>query len=238
MQYRDLHPWHVSVTEAQHIQQRLRHHIQVGTYVRDIHYIAGADIAVAPATSTVYAGVIVLDYTTLNVVERKGIVSTTDFPYIPGLLSFREAPALLQVFAQLDITPDVIVFDGQGIAHPRGLGIASHMGLLLDIPAIGCAKSRLTGRYEEPPPTRGAHTPLYGRNGQVLGAVLRTKDRTKPVFVSVGHKIELLQALDILLHCHRGYRIPEPTRLADQYVGIMRRTHAQGGSASTLQVPT
>jgi deoxyribonuclease V len=227
MQYRELHPWHVNVAEAQHIQQRLRRHIQVGTYVRDIRYIAGADIAVTPATSTVYAGVVVLDYATLAVIERKNVVSTTDFPYIPGLLSFREAPALLQVFARLDITPDVVVFDGQGIAHPRGLGIASHLGLLLDVPAIGCAKSRLTGRYEEPPPTRGAHTPLYGRNGQVLGAVLRTKDRTRPVFVSVGHKVELSQALDILLHCHRGYRIPEPTRLADQYVGTMRRT--QGG---------
>jgi deoxyribonuclease V len=228
MQYRELHPWHVSVIEAQRIQQRLRRHIQVGTYVHDTHYIAGADIAIAPATSTIYAGVVVLDYATLDVVERKSLVSSTDFPYIPGLLSFREAPALLQVFAQLDTTPDVIVFDGQGIAHPRGLGIASHMGLLLDVPAIGCAKSRLTGRYEEPPPHRGAHTPLHGGHGQVLGAVLRTKDRTRPVFVSVGHKIELSQALDILLHCHRGYRIPEPTRLADQYVGTIRRMHGKG----------
>ena len=128
-----------------------------------------------------YAGVVVLDYTTLAVVECKGLVSTTDFPYIPGLLSFREAPACCRSLLMLDSTPDVVVFDGQGIAHPRGLGIASHMGLLLDVPAIGCAKSRLTGRYEEPPLTRGAHTPLYGGNGQVLGAVLRTKDRTKPV---------------------------------------------------------
>ena len=222
MQYRELHPWHVSVTEAQHIQRRLRRHIQVGTYVHDIRYIAGADISVAHATPTVYAGVVVLDYETLAVVERQSIVTTTDFPYIPGLLSFREAPALLQVFAQLDITPDVVVFDGQGIAHPRGLGIASHMGLLLDISAIGCAKSRLTGRYEEPPLTRGTHTPLYGVHGEPIGAVLRTKDRTRPVFVSVGHKVALSQALEILLHCHRGYRIPEPTRLADQYVG----THA------------
>jgi deoxyribonuclease V len=228
MQYRELHPWHVSVTEARRIQQRLRHHIQVGMYVHDIRYIAGADIAVAPAASTVYAGVVVLDYITLAVVERKSIVSTTGFPYIPGLLSFREAPALLQVFAQLATIPDVVVFDGQGIAHPRGLGIASHMGLLLDVPTIGCAKSRLTGRYEEPLPSRGAHTPLYGGTGEVLGAVLRTKDRTKPVFVSVGHKIALCQALDILLHCHRGYRIPEPTRLADQYVGAVRRMQGRG----------
>jgi deoxyribonuclease V len=143
MQYRELHPWHVSITEAQRIQQRLRRSIQVGAYVHEIHYIAGADIAIVPTTPTVYAGVVVLDYTTLAVVEHKGIMTTTDFPYIPGLLSFREAPALLQVFAQLEMTPDVVVFDGQGIAHPRGLGIASHMGLLLDIPTVGCAKSRL-----------------------------------------------------------------------------------------------
>jgi deoxyribonuclease V len=228
MQYRELHPWHVSIPEARRIQQRLRPAVQVGTYVQEVRYIAGADISVAHTTPTVYAGVVVLDYTTLAVVERRGIVTTTDLPYSPGLLSFREAPALLQVFAQLDITPDVVVFDGQGIAHPRGLGIASHMGVLLDVPAIGCAKSRLTGRYAEPPPTRGSHTPLCGAHGQVLGAVLRTKDRTRPVFVSVGHKMELLQALDILLHCHRGYRIPEPTRLADQYVGSLRRTQGAG----------
>jgi deoxyribonuclease V len=231
MQYHELHPWSVSITEAQRIQQRLRRHIEVGTAVRNIRYIAGADIAVARATPTVYAGVVVLDYPTLAIVERKSLVSTTTFPYIPGLLSFREAPALLQVFAQLETTPDVVVFDGQGIAHPRGLGIASHMGLLLDIPAIGCAKSRLTGRYEDPLPRRGAHTPLYGGHGQVLGAVLRTKDRTKPVFVSVGHKIALSQALDILLHCHRGYRIPEPTRLADQYVGSLRQAHGEQAGA-------
>lgn len=229
MQYRDLHPWHVSVIEAQDIQRRLRRQVQVGTYVHAIRYIAGADIAVSPTTSAVYAGVVVLDYTTLAVVERQGVVTTTDFPYIPGLLSFREAPALLQACAQLNMTPDVVVFDGQGIAHPRGLGIASHLGLLLDVPAIGCAKSRLTGRYEEPPPARGAHTPLYGVHGEIIGAVLRTKDRTRPVFVSVGHKVTLSQALEILLHCYGGYRIPEPTRLADQYVGALRRTHEQRG---------
>jgi deoxyribonuclease V len=170
--------------------------------------------------------VVVLDYATLAVVERRSVVSSTDFPYIPGLLSFREAPALLQAFAQLETTPDVLVFDGQGIAHPRGLGIASHMGLLLDTPSIGCAKSRLTGRYQEPPPEQGAHTPLYGPRDTPLGAVLRTKAYTRPVFVSVGHQIALAQALDILLHCCCGYRIPEPTRLADQYVGAMRRAQA------------
>jgi deoxyribonuclease V len=226
MQYRTLHAWNVSAAAARSIQQGLRRQIKIGRYVRDIRYIAGADVSVARFAPTVYAGVVVLDYATLAVVERRGVISSTDFPYIPGLLSYREAPALLQAFAQLQTIPEVLVFDGQGIAHPRGLGIASHMGLLLDTASIGCAKSRLTGRYKGPPPEQGAHTPLYGTRGTSLGAVLRTKAHTKPVFVSVGHKMELTQALDILLHCCCGYRIPEPTRLADQYVGAMRRAHA------------
>jgi deoxyribonuclease V len=205
------------------MQQGLRRQIKLGSFVQNIRYIAGADVSVARFAPTVYAGVVVLDYATLAVVERRSVVSSTDFPYIPGLLSFREAPALLQAFAQLETTPDVLVFDG---AHPRGLGIASHMGLLLDTPSIGCAKSRLTGRYQEPPPEQGAHTPLYGPRDTPLGAVLRTKAYTRPVFVSVGHQIALAQALDILLHCCCGYRIPEPTRLADQYVGAMRRAQA------------
>lgn len=225
MQIRELHPWDVSAAEARRVQERLRHHIKTGRYVQKVHYIAGADVSVSRSTPTIYAGVVVLDYARLEVVERKAAVSRTPFPYIPGLLSFREAPALLQVFRRLEITPDVIVFDGHGIAHPRGLGIASHMGLLLDTPAIGCAKSRLIGDYEEPLPDRGAHTPLYGANGVVLGAVLRTRSHVKPVFVSVGHKTELNQALEILLHCDRGYRIPQPTRLADRYVGAVRRKY-------------
>jgi deoxyribonuclease V len=225
MRYQERHPWQVTPAEARRIQQHLRHDVKIGTYVQDIRYIAGADISVARFAPTVYAGVVILDYASLEVVERQGVITRTDFPYIPGLLSFREAPALLQVFSQLEITPDIVVCDGQGIAHPRGLGIASHLGLILDVPTIGCAKSRLIGQHQEPAPSRGAHTPLLGTDGAIIGAVLRTKDDTKPVFVSVGHKMNLSQALNVLLHCGRGYRIPEPTRLADQYVGAMRRAH-------------
>jgi len=223
MPARKLHAWHVSIAEARCIQQRLQQQVTIGTYVHEMRYIAGADVSTSRFTPAVYAGVVILDYATLEVIERKGIVTTTDFPYRPGFLSFREAPALLQAFTQIEIIPDVVVFDGQGIAHPRGLGIASHLGVLLDVPTIGCAKSRLIGHYTEPPPERGSHSLLYGPDGTAIGAVLRTKTRTKPVFVSVGHKMTLPQALDILLHCDHGYRIPEPTRLADQYVGAMRR---------------
>jgi deoxyribonuclease V len=230
MRTRELHAWSVSAAEARSIQQQLRSHLKIGRYVQDIRYIAGADISVSRFAPTVYAGVVVLDYATLEVVERQGVISSTNFPYVPGLLSFREAPALLQAFAQVETVPDVIVFDGQGIAHPRGFGIASHMGLLLDTSSIGCAKSRLIGDYQEPLPERGAQAPLYGAHGTPIGAVLRTKTRTRPVFISVGHKMALTQALDILLHCHAGYRIPEPTRLADQFVGAMRRAHTAGAS--------
>jgi deoxyribonuclease V len=223
MQYHERHSWQVSPAEARAIQQHLRQEVKIGIYVKGIRYIAGADVSVARSAPTVYAGVVVLDYDSLEVVERQGVVTRTNFPYIPGLLSFREAPALLQVFAQLNCTPDVVVFDGQGLAHPRRFGIACHLGVLLDVPAIGCAKSRLIGRYQAPPPMRGSQTPLIADDDTTLGAVLRTKDATKPVFVSVGHKMTLPQAVDILLHCGRGYRIPEPTRLADQYVGAMRR---------------
>ena len=223
MQYRERHPWQVNPAEARAIQQRLRQDVKIGACVKDIRYIAGADVSVARSGPTVYAGVVVLDYDSLEVVERQGVVTRTNFPYIPGLLSFREAPALLQAFAQLDYTPDVVVFDGQGLAHPRRFGLACHLGVLLDVAAIGCAKSWLTGRYEEPPPIRGGHTPLIADDNTTIGAVLRTKDATKPVFVSVGHKMTLAQSVDILLHCGRGYRIPEPTRLADQYVGAIRR---------------
>jgi deoxyribonuclease V len=226
MHYSTLHAWDVSAAEARRIQQRLRHRLEIGCFVHNIRYIAGADVSTARFAPTVYAGVVILEYDTLCVVERQGVVSRTDFPYIPGLLSFREAPALLQAFARLHIMSDVIVFDGQGLAHPRRLGIACHMGLLLDTPSIGCAKSRLCGSYREPSPRRGARAPLHDADGTLSGAVLRTKDHTKPVFVSVGHKIDLEQALDILLHCHRGCCIPEPTRLADQYVGAMRRAEA------------
>jgi deoxyribonuclease V len=223
MQYRERHSWQVNPAEARAIQQHLRQDVKIGTYVKDIRYIAGADVSVARSSPAVYAGVVVLDYDSLEVVERQGMVTQTHFPYIPGLLSFREAPALLQVFAQLHCTPDVVVFDGQGLAHPRRFGIACHLGVLLDVPAIGCAKSRLIGRYQDPPPMRGGQAPLIADDDTTIGAVLRTKYATRPVFVSVGHKMTLPQAVDILLHCGRGYRIPEPTRLADQYVGAMRR---------------
>ncbi|GIX47130.1 MAG: endonuclease V [Candidatus Tectimicrobiota bacterium] len=220
-----LHPWQVTPAEARCLQRRLRHRVRIGRYVQDIRYVAGADVAAARTSPALYAGVVVLDYTSLAVVERRGVCCEATFPYIPGLLSFREAPALLQALAQLTCPPDILIVDGQGIAHPRGLGLASHLGVWLDAPTIGCAKSRLMGRYVEPADVAGATSPLYGPRGEVLGAVVRTKAHVKPVFVSVGHKVDLEQAVAVVLHCCRGYRLPEPTRLADHYVGALRRAH-------------
>jgi len=144
------------------------------------------------------------------------------FPYIPGLLSFREAPVCLAAVEKLEHEPDVLMIDGQGIAHPRRLGLAAHLGLFLDKPAIGCAKSRLTGTFEEPALEKGAHTPLYDGD-EVIGAVVRTRTNVKPLFISVGHRCRLEDAIDLTLACATKYRLPEPTRLAHQTVSGLKR---------------
>ncbi len=185
--------------------------------------VAGADVSHNRFSSTLYAGVVVLSAENFSVVERRAAAAEVDFPYTPGLLSFREAPVLLQALAKLENVPDVVMCDGQGIAHPRRLGLASHVGLWLDRPCVGCAKSRLTGRYEEPGPEPGARSPLLDRGGAVIGSVVRTKARTQPVFVSPGHRIDLESSVRLVLSCCRGYRLPEPTRLAHLYVNDVRR---------------
>ena len=155
----------------------------------------------------------VLSYPTLETVECRIARTEVAFPYVPGLLSFRETPVLVPVLESLALRPDVLLVDGQGIAHPRRFGIACHLGLLFDIPTIGCAKSRLTGKFEEPGQAKGSHAEL--KDGEeVIGAALRTRDGTRPIFVSIGHKVDLESALRIVLGCVGKYRIPEPTRRA------------------------
>lgn len=187
-----------------------------------IRHIAGADIAIDVAHQRGIAGVIVYRYPELIEVERVFATAPLTFPYVPGLLSYREGPALLAAFATLRQSPDVVLFDGQGIAHPRGLGLASHMGLLLDIPSIGCAKSRLVGTHDSPDPSAGHHVPLLYLNRRV-SAVLRTRDRVRPVYISPGHRLSINTAIDIVLHCCDGRRIPKPTREADQYVAAVKQ---------------
>jgi len=165
------------------------------------------------------AAVVVLTYPGLEVTDYATADRPVTFPYIPGLLTFREAPAVLDAMEKLTTLPDLLIFDGQGIAHPRRLGIASHIGVLLDMPAIGCAKSRLCGRHEEPDSEKGSHVPLI-HNGDIIGAVTRTRNNVKPVFVSPGHRIDLPTSVEYVLSCCRKYRLPETTRQADHLAGI------------------
>jgi deoxyribonuclease V len=213
--------WDVNPAEAVRIQKELRERIRLEPFLGEPRLVAGADVSFNRYSTKIYAGFVVLDYDSLEVVERTGAVVEVSFPYVPGLLSFREIPPLLEAWRQLRTEPDVYVFDGQGIAHPRRVGIATHMGLLLDKPAIGCAKSLLTGRFQAPDVEAGSSSPLIDR-GEQVGVVYRTKRNTKPVFISPGHRMDIESAVRLLRPLVRGYRIPEPTRQAHLHVNELR----------------
>lgn len=181
-------------------------------------FIAGVDISARRAGRAARAAVVVLSYPELGVVEAEVVSGELALPYIPGLLSFREAPLILEACERLTVTPDLILVDGQGIAHPRRLGLASHLGLFLDTPTIGCAKSRLCGSHEEPGAEPGDYAEVVDKD-ELIGAALRTRSGVKPVYVSIGHKVDLETAVHWVLRCCRGYRLPEPTRLAHLAAG-------------------
>jgi deoxyribonuclease V len=212
------HNWHVTPAEAIEIQKKLAGEVLKTGSITDTRYIAGVDISVSRFTKMGIGAVVVLNYPDLHVVEIQVVTDKIMFPYVPGLLSFREAPLLLAAFKKIKIKPDIVMVDGQGYAHPRRFGIASHLGLLLGIPTIGCAKSRLCGEHEMPDTQAGSYTELKD-NGEVIGAVLRTRENVKPVYVSIGHMIDLPAAIRWVIACCRGYRLPEPTRLAHQAAG-------------------
>ncbi|RYC67425.1 deoxyribonuclease V [Spirosoma sordidisoli] len=221
--YQPIHDWTaVTPAEAVALQQQLRSQIRIQPLTEPVRTIAGCDISFNKYEETVYAGIVVLDLETLDTIEEAGVVSTATFPYVPGLLSFREIPSLLEAWQKLTIEPDVVMFDGQGIAHPRRIGIASHGGLFLNRPTFGCAKSVLVGKYEEPAPERGSWSPMTHYR-DVIGAALRTKNKVNPVYVSPGHLIDLETAVALTLACDKGYRIPEPTRRAHNLVNALRR---------------
>ncbi len=181
-------------------------------------FIAGVDISVSKARGIATGAVVVLEYPELRLVETKVVNGKLDFPYIPGLLSFRESPLTLAACERLAITPDLILVDGQGIAHPRRLGLASHLGLFLNTPTIGCAKSLLCGTHEVPGEKPGSYAEVVDR-GEIIGAALRTKLGVKPLYISVGHKVDLQTAIYWVLECCRDYRLPEPTRFAHLAAG-------------------
>lgn len=213
-----LHPWEASSSEALRIQKELAARVSREAAIGEVRLIAGADVAAGGRGHPARAAVVVLSYPALTLVETSTVEVPLRFPYIPGLLSFRESPVLVQAFEQLESIPDLVMVDGHGISHPRRIGIASHLGLLLDLPTIGCAKSRLVGQYEEVAPEPGSWAPLIDKD-EVIGAVVRTKLGVKPVFVSIGHKVDLESAVSWVLRCCRGYRLPEPTRTAHRIAG-------------------
>jgi deoxyribonuclease V len=222
MHIQSLHPWDLTPAAAVALQRQLAGRVIRDTPLEQARLIAGADVSYNQGSDVFYGGVVVLKAEDLSVVERRGAVARNPFPYVPGLLSFREIPILLEAFARLEHTPDLVLYDGHGIAHPRRLGIAAHLGLWLDLPCIGCAKTRLTGKYAEPALPAGSRSELIDRK-EVVGTVLRPRTGVKPLFVSVGHRIDLDSAVRWVLACGAGYRLPEPTRLADQYVNALRR---------------
>ncbi len=213
-----LHEWDLSLSQAREMQIKLAKQVVTSCKVLKPHLIAGVDVSSHRSKTTGTAAVVVLDYPDLKVVEVKKEEAELPIPYIPGLLSFRECPLIIAACAKLKHTPDLFLVDGQGIAHPRRLGLAAHLGLFLDVPSIGCAKSILCGSYRPLDDKVGSHAVLIYKE-EVVGAALRTKIRTKPVYVSIGHKIDLTSALYWVGKCCCGYRLPQPTRLAHLAAG-------------------
>lgn len=217
-----LHSWPRQYSKAVQLQEKLRGRLVLSGAGRRHRIVAGADVSYDRGDDRLYAAVVAIRLPHLEVVEIASVISRARFPYVPGLLSFREAPPVISAFRRLRTRPDAAIFDAHGIAHPRGFGLASHLGLWLDVPSIGCAKSILVGEAQEPGPNRGAWTPL--RMGKRrIGAALRTRSGCKPVYVSQGHRIGLDAAIRLVQRCVDRYRLPEPTRLAHLEVNRMRR---------------
>lgn len=235
--YKKLHDWDLEPREAVELQKRLREQVRIKPLRRKIRTVAGCDVSFNKYDPTIYAGIVILSLPALEVIEEVGVVSETKFPYVPGLLSFRETPSLLEAWEGLRVEPDAVMFDGQGLAHPRRLGIASHVGLMLERPTLGCAKSVLVGEYEEPEEERGSWTPLVHKS-ETVGAALRTKRRVKPVYVSPGHLIDLGSAIELTLACDGGYRQPEPTRRAHLLVNALRRGERDPAKRETEDAQT
>lgn len=221
---RPLHRWNVSPKRAVAIQRALAGRVVQNGNVPRLRLAAGTDCSFSTNRNECIAAIVIWDISTRAVVEQVIVHRPVRFPYIPGLLTFREAPAILAAIRKLRCEPDVFLFDGQGYAHPRRFGLASHIGVLIDSPSLGCAKSILIGQAESLGVRRGSIAPLV-HQGETIGAAVRTRDGVKPVYVSVGHRLSLDAAIDIVLACGQGFRIPEPTRRADRIVSRERNTH-------------
>ena len=216
MRVPDLHRWDLSPAEAVEVQLELRARVVVRNDMGQVRTVAGVDISTAGQHA--HAAVVVLRFPDLQPLEAAQAELPLTFPYIPGLLAFREAPAILAAVARLAIQPDLFFVDGQGQAHPRRMGIATHIGVVIDRPTIGCAKSLLCGEHGDVGPRVGDYSEIY-HNGEVVGAALRTREGVRPIYVSVGHRIDLVTAISYVLRCGGGYRLPEPARWAHRVAG-------------------
>lgn len=216
-----LHKWNVTPEQAMNIQNELRKLLDVSPVTKLPKLIAGADVSVDSQNNLLYGGVVIVRYEDLAEVERQSAVMEMTFPYIPGLLSFREVPVLLKAFLKIYNVPDIIICDGQGIAHPRGFGLACHLGIALHIPTIGCAKSRLCGEHQPVGEKKGDFTDLLYKESKV-GIVLRTRDMVKPVYLSPGYRVSISYAKEVILHCCNRFRITEPVRKAHNLVKKLR----------------
>lgn len=210
------HKWNASPDEAQAIQRRLHEHLIVEPLPPSPETVGGVDVSVKDDQAR--AAVVLLSYPELTPFQAVTATRPVAFPYVPGLLAFREGPVVLDALKQLTEPPDVFIFDAQGLAHPRRMGLATHLGILMDVPAVGCAKSRLVGEYEAPDETKGSWTPLTDGD-ETIGAVVRTRDHVNPVFVSIGHRADLASSIELVLSCAPRYKLPETTRWAHRVAG-------------------
>ncbi len=222
MNIRELHPWDVSPKEAIEIQNQLSSRIVITPLKKDVKKIAGVDASYSKRDQTMWAAVVVLDMQSLQTIEKGWYGEEVRYPYIPGLLSFREIPTILKALKDLKDEPDLILCDGQGIAHPRRMGIAAHLGLILDIPTIGCAKNLLIGNSKAPPDRKGSFTYIRYKK-EIVGASLRTREGVKPVYISPGYGIDLEDSISIIMRCITKYRLPEPIREAHRLSNSLRK---------------
>lgn len=224
MNYKNIHEWNLQPEEAMELQKSLKSKIILKPFDGELRYIAGVDLSF-PGENVGLAVIVVLEYPSFRIKELVHKKGTINFPYIPGLLAFREGPLFLKAWEMVRTKPDVVFFDGQGIAHPRGLGIASHMGLFLEIPTVGIAKSKLYGKYEKLSPSQGSFSYLLDNNKNIIGVVFRSKTNTSPIFISPGHLIDVESSFEIVKKVLiPGKRIPEPTRMAHLYTQRLKRS--------------
>lgn len=221
-------PTHPSIPEATRIQNELREKLDITEQELNINTVGGADISLNLYDTIIYAGIIILSFPRLQPLAYSLVKGETHFPYVPGFLAFREVPALMKAWEELEIKPDVLIVDGHGIAHPRRMGIAAHFGAVTGQRSMGCAKNILFGRFEEPLPTQGSYSPVYDKQEQI-GYAFRSKAKTAPVFISPGHLLGMNNSLQIIKQCTGRYRIPEPTRLAHELVNRFRKGELKEG---------